>query len=149
MKRSPYFATKRSAPAASLKDGNLAELRKRIRLPKATPPPLPPPPPIHTFGEDQKRVIEAFETGKSFFFTGPAGSGKSHVLRHCITLAKKKYGASNVGVVASTGIAAVNIRGCTVHHFSGAGIGTDPIAKIIAKIKRTKGMFFICTRPHI
>ena len=99
--------------------------------------PPPPPPKSHmAFGKDQTRVVEAFEKGENLFFTGPAGSGKSEVMKHCISLAKKKYGSGHVAIVASTGIAAVNIGGCTLHHFAGAGLGTEPLEKIVTKILR-------------
>ena len=55
------------------------------------------------------------------FFTGDAGTGKSYVLRLMVTALKKKLGAKKVFVTASTGIAACNIGGTTLHSFAGMG----------------------------
>ncbi|KAF7313381.1 ATP-dependent DNA helicase PIF1 [Mycena chlorophos] len=55
--------------------------------------------------------------GKNVFFTGSAGTGKSLLLRAIITALKKKHGKTNdsVSVTASTGMAASNIGGMTLH----------------------------------
>lgn len=42
--------------------------------------------------------------GKSFFFTGAAGTGKSFVLKEIVKALKDKHGASTVFVCAPTGI---------------------------------------------
>ena len=55
------------------------------------------------------------------FFTGDAGTGKSYVLRLIVSALKKKLGAKKVFVTASTGIAACNIGGTTLHSFAGIG----------------------------
>ena len=45
------------------------------------------------------------------------GTGKSVLLREIIKVLKKQY--KSVAVTASTGIAAVNIHGTTLHSFAG------------------------------
>ena len=50
-------------------------------------------------------------------YTGSAGTGKSIVLRELVLSLHLKYGASRVGVTASTGSAACNIGGQTIHRF--------------------------------
>ncbi|KAF8583378.1 hypothetical protein K439DRAFT_1245949, partial [Ramaria rubella] len=54
---------------------------------------------------EQQRVVQAILRGKSFFFTGSAGTGKSVLLRHVIGVLHGKYrklpGA--VMVTATTG----------------------------------------------
>ncbi|HVB02401.1 MAG TPA: AAA family ATPase [Chitinophagaceae bacterium] len=54
----------------------------------------------------------ATHTNESFFLTGRAGTGKSSFLR---TLTEKPL--KHIVVVAPTGIAAVNVRGVTIHSF--------------------------------
>lgn len=58
--------------------------------------------------------------GKSVFLTGPAGSGKTFVLRRFISDLKKQK--KRVAVTASTGIAATHLNGTTIHSWSGLGI---------------------------
>ncbi len=57
--------------------------------------------------------------GDSVFLTGPPGSGKTYVLNEYIRLAG---GRKNIAITASTGIAATNIGGTTIHSWSGLGI---------------------------
>lgn len=58
--------------------------------------------------------------GKNVFLTGPAGSGKTHVVNNYVEYLKKH--AVDVAVTASTGIAATHIGGQTIHSWSGLGI---------------------------
>lgn len=61
------------------------------------------------------------DQGKSVFFTGSAGTGKSVLLREIIKSLRKKFAKSKdaVAITASTGIAACNIGGVTIHSFGG------------------------------
>lgn len=76
--------------------------------------------------------------GKSVFFTGPAGTGKSVLMRAIIAQLKKKYAKDpdRLAVTASTGLAACNIGGMTLHSFSGIGLGKDDVATLVKKIRR-------------
>lgn len=61
---------------------------------------------------------------KSVFFTGPAGSGKTALLNNMIDALKNKpyITDENIYVTASTGIAAINIGGTTLHSYVGTGL---------------------------
>lgn len=75
--------------------------------------------------------------GKSVFFTGPAGTGKSFLLRKIIEGLTIKYLDDShrcVAVTASTGLAAYSIGGTTLHRFAGIGIGKAPTVKLIMDI---------------
>lgn len=78
------------------------------------------------------------DKGKSVFFTGPAGTGKSVLMRAIIAQLKKKYARDpdRLAVTASTGLAACNIGGMTLHSFSGIGLGKDDVATLVKKIRR-------------
>ncbi len=82
----------------------------------------------------QKSVIELFEQGKNILVTGGAGTGKSHLL----SFLKRKYASSGLEVAASTGIAAVNIGGSTIHSWAGIGLANMPVDKIIENIFSAK-----------
>ncbi|KAK8091740.1 mitochondrial DNA helicase [Apiospora hydei] len=91
--------------------------------------------------EEQQLVFDlVVKQGKSVFFTGPAGTGKSVLLRKIIrSLATKHLGESNrVGVTASTGLAAYNIGGTTLHRFAGIGLGQAPTTKLIRDVQKDK-----------
>ena len=69
-----------------------------------------------------------------------AGTGKSVLLREIIKNLRKKYAAAAdaVAVTASTGIAACNIGGVTLHSFGGAGLGIEKPEILVGKIKKNK-----------
>ncbi|OJD27782.1 hypothetical protein ACJ73_00830 [Blastomyces percursus] len=91
--------------------------------------------------EEQKRVVEAIvKDGKSIFFTGSAGTGKSVLMREIIRKLRLRYkrDPDRVAVTASTGLAACNIEGVTLHSFAGIGLGKEPVADLVKKVKRNQ-----------
>ncbi|CAD6506085.1 BgTH12-07016 [Blumeria graminis f. sp. triticale] len=92
-----------------------------------------------SLSEEQKRVLNlVVNKSKSVFFTGSAGTGKSILMRAIITELKKKYCRENdrVAVTASTGLAACNIGGVTLHSFGGIGLGKEDVAALVRRIKK-------------
>ncbi|NLE07550.1 MAG: AAA family ATPase [Parcubacteria group bacterium] len=74
----------------------------------------------------QKEALDILKTGRNVFLTGAAGSGKTHVLREYIAYLKDLD--ANIGITASTGIAATHMGGTTIHSWSGIGI-RDSLSK--------------------
>lgn len=72
-----------------------------------------------TLTEMQLQVIERCKEGSNVFLTGGAGTGKSHLLKCILDEMVKLHGKQSVFVTATTGMAAVNIGGTTVHQFAG------------------------------
>lgn len=68
----------------------------------------------------QAEALDILKMGKNVFLTGPAGSGKTHVLSAYVNYLKSH--AVDVAVTASTGIAATHIGGITIHSWSGIGV---------------------------
>lgn len=68
----------------------------------------------------QKEALDILKTGRNVFLTGAAGSGKTYVLREYISYLNDL--GAEIGVTASTGIAATHMGGTTVHSWSGIGI---------------------------
>lgn len=66
-------------------------------------------------------------TSKSVFITGRAGTGKSTLLRYF-----RRHTSKDVVVLASTGVAALNVGGETIHSFFGfkPDITTDKVKKL-------------------
>lgn len=96
--------------------------------------PIATPPDFSLLSSQQKSVIDAFEAGKNIFVTGGAGSGKSYLLNFL----KRHYGQLGLEVTASTGIAAVNIGGSTIHSWAGIGLANMPVDVIIENILSKK-----------
>lgn len=82
--------------------------------------------------KEQEQVFNLVKARKSVFFTGSAGTGKSVLLREIINWCKSSY--LNLAVTASTGIAAVNIGGCTLHSWAGIGLGKEPVEQLLGRL---------------
>lgn len=87
---------------------------------------------------EQETVIHLAEAGHNIFYTGCAGTGKSVLLREMIKILKKTYGPEQVAVTASTGLAACNIGGVTLHSFTGVGLGNGDVSKLYRKVRRSR-----------
>ncbi|KAG5918002.1 hypothetical protein E4U42_007046 [Claviceps africana] len=76
--------------------------------------------PISLSSEQEYVLDMVVNQGQSVFFTGPAGAGKSVLMRAIIQELKRKYEGcpGRVAVTASTGLAACNIGGITLHSFA-------------------------------
>lgn len=79
------------------------------------------------FSPDKLQVFDHIERGRSLMITGPAGSGKSTLLNEI----NRRY-AGDVAITGTTGIAALNVGGCTVHSFAGLKLALEP-AEVIAQ----------------
>lgn len=88
----------------------------------------------------QKRILDLVAEGKNVFFTGSAGVGKSFVLNKICEKLKtqglKQF--TDFFMTASTGIAAVQIGGMTVHSFAGVGKGEDGVTQLKKQCARNK-----------
>ena len=81
------------------------------------------------------KVLTLLLNGENVFLTGYAGTGKSYILNKLKEKLKKK-----LTITSTTGIAAVNVKGQTLHSWAGVGLCKNPVYKTIEKIK---------TRPSV
>ena len=82
---------------------------------------------------EQQQVMNALWSGSNQFFTGPAGTGKSFVIKYMVdelTEQKKQF-----AITSSTSSSAANIGGVTVHSWAGIGLGDAPVEELIRKIR--------------
>jgi ATP-dependent DNA helicase PIF1 len=94
-----------------------------------------------SLNEEQCLVVESILSGHSTFFTGPAGSGKSHVLSTLLKANGAGIGGENnngqprnIVVTATTGVAACNVGGITIHSFGGVGAGNGTMADMAKRV---------------
>ncbi|XP_075615846.1 ATP-dependent DNA helicase PIF1 [Balearica regulorum gibbericeps] len=81
---------------------------------------------------EQEAVLSAVRSGKSIFFTGCAGTGKSFLLKKIVGSLPPK----STYATASTGVAACHIGGTTLHAFAGIGSGKAPLEQCIQLAER-------------
>ena len=89
---------------------------------------------METLNEQQLLAIQAIQSGKSIFLTGPGGTGKSYLIKQIYE--KIPF----TSVTAMTGCAALLIGkfAKTLHSWSGIGLGRDPVYKTCAIIRRSR-----------
>ena len=84
-------------------------------------------------GKDTRRVLELVQTGNNVAIIGQAGTGKTFTLKQVIRHLHQTNRA--FAVTASTGRAALNLNGTTIHSFSGAGNGEASESVYLSKMK--------------
>ena len=89
---------------------------------------------IKLLSSDQKQAVYSIEDGDSIFVSGSAGTGKSFLLQYL----KANYSDAGLHITASTGIAAVNVGGQTLHSWAAIGLGNLPAKQIIENLFSTK-----------
>lgn len=96
-----------------------------------------------TLSDDQRAVFTDIENKRNVLITGPAGTGKSYLLRFL----KQRYPA--LVVTASTGIAAINVQGRTIHSWAGLGLGKRTPQAIANKIVENNAMAYRLRNTHM
>ena len=78
------------------------------------------PPEVRSLNDQQRFALDEMLSGANVFLTGEAGTGKSYVTRAFIDLCKLLN--KQILITGTTGIAAINIHGATVHRTFGIPI---------------------------
>lgn len=85
---------------------------------------------------EQEQVLQMALSGMSLFFTGCAGTGKSLLLKEIVARLRKVQPPGTVYVTASTGIAACQVGGITLHTFAGVGLAKYKAESLVFKVKK-------------
>lgn len=110
-------------PSTSVSTAALNPAKRPAYLPGSMP---------HPLSAEQAKILELVKSGESVFFTGSAGTGKSHVLKRIV----KSLPPDTTYATASTGAAACLIGGTTLHAFAGMGTGNGTPERCIAMAMR-------------
>jgi ATP-dependent DNA helicase PIF1 len=90
--------------------------------------------------ETQREAFEKFKERKSILILGPGGVGKSRLIKTMQEYHNSSNESTDMVLCASTGVAAYNIGGMTIHSFMGIGSGDNDINYLIRKIFRNKSV---------
>lgn len=85
---------------------------------------------------EQSTALNILKAGHNVFLTGSAGTGKSYTLKQYIQYLRKKR--IPVAVTASTGIAAAQLNGSTIHAWAGIGIKDYLTQRDVDKVKNNR-----------
>ncbi|KAH9599894.1 DNA helicase Pif1-like [Trypanosoma melophagium] len=103
--------------------------------------------PFNPLSEEQQQVFDLIvKHHRSVFLTGGAGTGKSHLLRAIVAALPR----STTFVTATTGLAALNLNGSTIHSFAGCGIiepqqhSADDVYHIVQRKTKAKRNWRTC-----
>ena len=83
--------------------------------------------------EKQDYSLRQFKKGKNIFLSGPAGVGKSFMIKKFKEISESI--GKNICVTAMTGSAAILINGKTLHSWAGIGLGNDDENALLRKVK--------------
>ena len=96
---------------------------------------VPPGTPAPRLNRGQADVLGRVLRGANVFFTGPAGTGKSFVLKEIRDFTAQLYGYDQVACTALTGAAGTLIGGQTLHSWAGIGRGLGDKKDLLKKAR--------------
>ncbi len=79
--------------------------------------------------DKQVEALEYMKSGKSVFLTGPAGTGKSFLLKYYIFWyeVNRMNDKAKIFITSTTGLSAILINGMTINRFAGIGIADKDV----------------------
>ena len=89
---------------------------------------------MESFSDEQNLCFEKYLNNENVFITGPAGTGKSYLIKTIVNDAEKKE--KKIKVCAMTGCAAILLqcKATTLHMFSGIGLANKDNDSIIEEL---------------
>lgn len=103
---------------------------------------------IKQLSKSQKLAFEKFKEGKNLAILANAGYGKSHLIRTMHDY-NKVNGDKPMYLCATTGVAAYNLNGVTIHSFMNFATGSGELISLIRKISKSKTTIDKLKSEHI
>lgn len=88
----------------------------------------------------QQQAFELFKKGESLLVLSSAGCGKSFLVKTIQEYQQENFKHKHMYITATTGVAAYNISGMTIHSFIGIGTGEQDISFLVKRVFRNKSI---------
>lgn len=85
---------------------------------------------------EQQRAYSLLVNGESMFITGPAGVGKTAVIKMFVDNYKRS--GRKIAVTSTTGTSALLLGGTTMHSYLSIGLGKGTVEEMVNKLKKVK-----------
>ena len=86
--------------------------------------------------EGQQEAFNAIKSGRNIFLTGQAGTGKSELIKVVKDFCESR--GQICAVTSLTGNSAMQLKGTTIHRWSGYGIGTLKGNELVDKVRKNR-----------
>lgn len=89
--------------------------------------------------DSQRRAAALVSRGRNLFASGGAGAGKSWLMQYLIARMRLSRGeVRSIAVTATTGVAAIQIGGVTLHKWAGIGKGDGGREAMLSRIRQSR-----------
>lgn len=90
---------------------------------------------------EQRHGFSRYLSGRNFFLTGGAGTGKSFLLKTITNHLRYHYAPDRIGICGLTGVSAIPINGRTLHSWAGIGLGDGTVDVLYRKVRKNQEAF--------
>lgn len=87
---------------------------------------------------EQRVAFQRYLSGRNFFLTGGAGTGKSFLLKKIVQHLRQNVEPHRIGICGLTGVSAIPINGRTLHSWAGIGLGEGSVETLYKKVRKNQ-----------